>query len=68
MLRAAKNCSGEALIHDAYFEAFARVEACEVFMIVDTIADFVDWEKWADYLRQDYKDVGPRGVTYWCRS
>lgn len=68
LLKNSESCSGQEFIEDDYFEDYARVEACEVFMLVDTIADFVDWERWATHARQDYKDVAPPGYTYWCRS
>lgn len=68
LLENAYHCSGEEFIHASHFEDYARVEACEVFRVVDTIADFVDWKKWAAHLRQDYRDVAPPGYTYWCRA
>lgn len=65
--------SGETLIRDSEFEAYAAEWADEVYnvknLVEGDLSEFFtfDYEKWADDLQSDYTDVTFDGVTYWTR-
>jgi hypothetical protein len=58
------------LIADSHFIDFAREEAYGMGDVQkDGLADScVDWEKYANAMRQDYKQVEIDSETYWVRS
>lgn len=62
---------GETLIHDSYFEDYAEQLAEDCGMI-DREAGwpltYIDWERAAEALRQDYTQIDFDGETYWARS
>jgi hypothetical protein len=62
---------GEALIRDSYFEDYARELADDIGAIKSDAGwpnSFIDWERAADALKQDYFSVDFDGVEYWIRS
>lgn len=62
---------GEALIHDDYFEDYAR-ELAEDCGMVDPNAKWpnihIDWAAAAEALKQDYTYVDFDGQDYWIRA
>lgn len=62
---------GETLIHDAYFETYAR-ELAEDIGAVNKNALWpqtcIDWAEAAERLQQDYFSVEYDSETYWIRS
>lgn len=62
---------GEALIHDDYFEDYAR-ELAEDCGMIDRNAkwpnDHIDWSAAAEELKQDYTRVSFDGQDYWIRA
>ena len=61
---------GEALIRDSYFEDYARELAEDIGAIKGDESwplSFIDWERAADALKQDYTSVTFDGVDYWIR-
>ena len=62
---------GETFISDAYFEQYAEELARDIGAISDTDqwpVYFIDWEKAADALKQDYSEYTLNGFTYWARA
>lgn len=62
---------GETLIHDSYFEDYARQLADDIGAIDKDArwpADCIDWEKAANQLKSDYMSVDYDGVEYWIRA
>ena len=62
---------GETFISDAYFERYAEELARDIGAISDTDqwpVYFIDWEKAADALKQDYSEFILNGFTYWARA
>jgi hypothetical protein len=62
---------GEALIHEDYFEEYAE-ELAEDLGLIDREAGwpvtYIDWERAADALKQDYTELNFDGEIYWGRS
>ena len=61
----------ETFISDAYFERYAEELAREIGAISDTDqwpVYFIDWEKAADALKNDYSEYTLNGFTYWARA
>ena len=61
----------ETFISDAYFERYAEELARDIGAISDTDqwpVYFIDWEKAADALKQDYSEFILNGFTYWARA
>ena len=62
---------GGTLISDAYFERYAEELARDIGAISDTDqwpVYFIDWEKAADALKNDYSEYTLNGFTYWARA
>ena len=62
---------GETFISDAYFEQYAEELARDIGAISDTDqwpVYFIDWEKAADALKNDYSEYTLNGFTYWARA
>ena len=61
---------GETLIHDEYFETYAR-ELAEDCGLIRKDANWpnncIDWEEAARQLQQDYTAIDFAGETYWIR-
>ena len=61
----------ETFISDAYFERYAEELARDIGAISDTDqwpVYFIDWEKAADALKNDYSEYTLNGFTYWARA
>ena len=62
---------GAALIHEDYFEDYAR-QLAEDIGAIDPDAGWplahIDWEAAAEALKIDYSEVDFDGATYWVRS
>lgn len=61
---------GETLIHDDYFETYARELAEDCGMVQRDAVwpnDCIDWEEAARRLQQDYTAIDFAGETYWIR-
>ena len=61
----------ETFISDAYFERYAEELARDIGAISDTDqwpVYFIDWEKAADALKQDYSEYTRNGFTCWARA
>lgn len=62
---------GESLIRDSYFQTYAEELAEEVGAISSENQwplTYIDWERAADALKQDYSEIDFDGVTYWARA
>lgn len=62
---------GETLIRDSYFEDYARQLAEDIGAIKGDEqwpCSYIDWERAADALKQDYMSTEFDGVTYWVRA
>lgn len=62
---------GVTLIRDSYFESYARELAEDIGAIKSDLGwpyDYIDWERAADALKQDYSSIDFDGVEYWVRS
>lgn len=62
---------GETLIHDDYFEEYARQLADDLGMVPDDAGwptMHIDWEAAANDLKMDYFSVEYAGETYWIRN
>lgn len=62
---------GETLIRDSYFETWAQEFAEEIGAIKKSVVwpyTFIDWERAASELQQDYMSVEFGDVTYWIRA
>lgn len=60
---------GATLIRDSYFEEYGQDLAVDIgYLDGDKeMYDFIDWERWAEHIQQDYFPVEFDGVTYWVR-
>lgn len=62
---------GEALIHDDYFEDYAR-QLAEDIGAIDPDAgwplSYIDWVRAADALKMDYAGLDFDGALYWGRA
>lgn len=61
---------GEYLIRDSYFEEYAEQLADDIGAIDQTAGwplTYIDWERAAEALQQDYTAVDYGGVIYWVR-
>lgn len=61
---------GVTLIRDSYFRTYAQELANDVGAINVDIAwptDYIDWDRAAEALQQDYTAIDFDGVTYWGR-
>lgn len=62
---------GAVLIHEDYFEDYARQLADDLGLYDDRKAQWphtcIDWAKAAEELQQDYTSVDFGGETYWVR-
>jgi hypothetical protein len=61
---------GAMLIRDSYFTEYAQELADDIGAIPKDAAwpcQYIDWERAADALKQDYTSVEFDGVTYWVR-
>jgi len=56
------------LIADARFVDYAREYASDLGPTEGWPYDHIDWDKAADALKQDYKQVDYDGETYWVRA
>jgi uncharacterized protein (UPF0335 family) len=62
---------GETLIHDGYFQTYAKELAEETGMVNEDARwpnNHIDWESAAEELQQDYMSIDFDGETYWMRS
>lgn len=63
---------GATLIHEDYFEDYARELADDLGLCDDRKAQWphtcIDWAQAADELKQDYTSVDFDGETYWIRG
>jgi len=63
---------GETLIHENYFETYARELASDIGAYDDRNVKWpftcIDWEAAAEELKQDYSEVDFDGETYYIRS
>ena len=62
---------GIGFIADSYFEQYAREFASDIGAIDDDArwpATYIDWERAADALKDDYSSVEVYGTTYWYRG
>lgn len=55
------------LIHDSYFEQYARDLADDIGLPAGWPADYIDWEAAANALQRDYRSCEYVGQTYWYR-
>lgn len=62
---------GATLVHEEYFESYAK-ELAEETGIIDSshaLYTYVDWESWADGLKEDdYEAINFDGVDYYIRG
>ena len=61
---------GVTLIRDSYFEDYARQLAEDIGAISGKESwplDYIDWERAAEALKQDYTSADFNGVTYWAQ-
>lgn len=60
---------GATLIRDSYFQDYAEQLAEDIgYLDGDKIMyNFINWERWAEYIQSDYFSVDFDGVTYWVR-
>ncbi len=62
---------GETLIADSYFTEYAEQLADDLGYINKDVQwpyDFIDWDRAADNLKQDYFSVDFAGETFWIRG
>lgn len=62
---------GETIIHDSYFENYARELADDIGAINKEAGwpcCHIDWSAAADALKQDYMEVDFDGTSYWIRA
>jgi hypothetical protein len=62
---------GEALIREDYFTEYARQLADDIGAVnadAEWPNSYIDWERAAEALKQDYTEVEYRGVTYYMRA
>jgi hypothetical protein len=62
--------NGSALIPDYDFEDYAEELAYDIGMVDRDaqISHYIDWDKWADDLKDDYLSVDFEGQEYWIQS
>jgi hypothetical protein len=60
------------LVRESYWEKYCRQEASELGFLKDLennpLEDCIDWDKWADKVRQDYRKTTIGDVTYYYRE
>lgn len=55
------------LIHESYFEEYAKDYFFEIYDVPENVSYYIDWEMWADDLMQDYTELDLSGETYYVR-
>lgn len=61
---------GVTFIRDDYFPEYAEESSYDVGDLQrgSFLAGLIDWDRVADAMQQDFKQVGVGGYTYWYRS